>query len=170
VRVVLDTNVFVSAAISTGAPHRVVQAWLDRRPFDVVMCPELLAEVTEVMTERPKLRRWLSLDDARAFVDRLATETVMVDDPASVESTTRDQDDDYLIALARQQEADFLVSGDLDLLCSVLACACACARVGAVRRGRTAGQVACEDHLQGEISWTFVAASGRLRRVQGKND
>ena len=115
-RVVLDTNVFVSAAISTGAPHRVVQAWLDRRPFDVVMCPELLAEVTEVMTERPKLRRWLSLDDARAFVDRLATETVMVDDPASVESMTRDQDDDYLIALARDQEADFLVSGDLDLL------------------------------------------------------
>lgn len=39
------------AAISTGAPHRVVQAWLDRRPFDLVMCPELLAEVTEVMTD-----------------------------------------------------------------------------------------------------------------------
>ena len=68
------------------------------------------------MTERPKLRRWLSLDDARAFVDRLATEAVMVDDPASVESMTRDQDDDYLIALARDQEADFLVSGGLDLL------------------------------------------------------
>lgn len=83
-RVVLDTNVFVSAAISTGAPHRVVQAWLDRRPFDVVMCPELLAEVTEVMTERPKLRRWLSLDDAHAFVVRLATETVMVDTPPAL--------------------------------------------------------------------------------------
>lgn len=56
-RVVLDTNVFVSAAISTGAPHRILQDWLARRPFELIMCPQLLAEVTEVMTERPKLRQ-----------------------------------------------------------------------------------------------------------------
>ncbi|MEO6627840.1 MAG: PIN domain-containing protein [Aquihabitans sp.] len=82
-KVVLDTNVFVSAAISTGPPHRVVQAWLEYRTFDVLMCPQLLAEVTEVMTERPRLRRWLSLDDALVLVDRLTTESAMVANPAS---------------------------------------------------------------------------------------
>ena len=94
----------------------MVQAWLEYRTFDVLMCPQLIAEVTEVMTERPRLRRWLSLDDALVLVDRLTTETAMVANPASVEPTTRDPDDDYLIALAPGHDADFLVSGDLDLL------------------------------------------------------
>ena len=38
-KVVVDANVFVSAAIRTGPPHRIVQAWLERRDFEVVICP-----------------------------------------------------------------------------------------------------------------------------------
>lgn len=115
-RVVLDTNVFVSAAISNGPPHRILQHWLTRRSFELIMCPRLLAEVTEVLTERPKLRRWVSLDDARALLDRLAGETDLVEDPEQIMPTTRDPDDDYLVALARTHRATYIVSGDLDLL------------------------------------------------------
>lgn len=115
-RVVLDTNVFVSAAISNGAPHRILQDWLVRRRFELIMCPQLLAEVTEVLTERPKLRRWISLEDARALLDRLGAEADLVDDPDEIVPTTRDSDDDYLIALARAHNATCIVSGDLDLL------------------------------------------------------
>ncbi len=42
-RAVLDANVFVSAAISTGPPHRVAQRWLEQGEFDVVACPLLIA-------------------------------------------------------------------------------------------------------------------------------
>lgn len=115
-RVVLDTNVFVSAAISDGAPHRILQKWLAHRPFELIICPQLLAEVAEVLTERPKLRRWISLDDARALLDRLGAEADLVDDPDEIGPTTRDSDDDYLIALARGHHATYIVSGDLDLL------------------------------------------------------
>ena len=112
----IDTNVFVSAAISNGVPHRVVQDWLERRPFELVTCPQLLAELNEVLVDRPKLRRWICLDDARAIIDRLGTEATLVDDPAETGPITRDGDDDFLIALAREQHLDFIVSGDLDLL------------------------------------------------------
>ncbi len=47
------------------------------------------------MTERPKLRRWISLDDARALLDRFGTEADLVEDPDEIGPTTRDSDDDY---------------------------------------------------------------------------
>lgn len=115
-RVVLDANVFVSGAISRGPSHRIVQHWLECGDFDVVMCPELLAEVTAVLTERPRLRRWIDPDAARRYVGAIRTIVDLVADPVEVESATRDADDDYLIALARANEADLIVTGDKDLL------------------------------------------------------
>lgn len=114
-RVIFDTNVFVSAAIAQGAPHRVLDSWFGRRSFDLVVCPELLAELTGVLG-RPKLRKWINQDDARVLVNRLASVAEMVDDPAQVLDTTRDPGDDYLVALALEHDVDAIVSGDKDLL------------------------------------------------------
>ena len=106
-RVVVDTNVFVSAAIRTGPPHRIVQAWLERRVFEVVMCPALLGEVQEILTERPRMRRWIDLPVAELYVETIAA----VADPGQVVPLTRDSADDYLIALARIHHAECIVLG-----------------------------------------------------------
>jgi len=37
-RVVLDANVLVSAAISDGPSHRIVQGWLRKQMFELVIC------------------------------------------------------------------------------------------------------------------------------------
>jgi uncharacterized protein len=117
VLVVLDANVFVSAAIQRGASHRIVQAWLiGTASFEVVMCPALLAEIRDVLTTRPRLRKWISLETATLFVDTIGTLVDLVDDPAPIDTETRDPDDDYLIALARENDAELIVSGDKDLL------------------------------------------------------
>ena len=72
-KVVIDANVFVSAAIQRGPSRRIVDAWLAGDSFGVVACPpRLLAEVREVLTKRPRLRRWIELPVAELFVDRLA--------------------------------------------------------------------------------------------------
>jgi putative PIN family toxin of toxin-antitoxin system len=56
VRVVLDANVLVSAAISAaGPPRRIVAAWIDGR-FELVASPLLLEELRDVL-DRPRLRR-----------------------------------------------------------------------------------------------------------------
>ena len=115
-RVVLDANVFVSAAIRSGPSHRIVQRWLQSGSFEVVMCPALLAEIVEVLTGRERLRRWIELGVAERFVDTLRTLVDLVDDPIDVAVATRDRDDDYLVALARAHHADFIVTGDRDLL------------------------------------------------------
>ena len=70
--VVIDANVFVSAAIQRGAPHRIIESWLSgTADFEVLMCPELLGEVREVLTTRPRLRKWVSLETATLFVDTI---------------------------------------------------------------------------------------------------
>ena len=115
-RVVLDANVLVSAAIQRGPSHRIVAAWSERREFDLVICPTLVGEVEDVLTLRPRLRRWIDIDLAREYVDVLRTFDGIVPDPTHSPATTRDAEDDYLVALAREHAADVIVSGDKDLL------------------------------------------------------
>lgn len=116
-KVVLDANVFVSAAIQNGASHRIVQAWLaGGARFDVVMCPELLTEIRDVLTTRPRLRKWVDLDVAVSFVDTIEALVDLVEDPKFIEAETRDSDDDYVVALARENDVEVIVSGDKDLL------------------------------------------------------
>jgi putative PIN family toxin of toxin-antitoxin system len=113
-RAVCDPNVLVSALISaTGAPREIVDAWIEER-FELAICPMLLSELRDVLA-RPKLARWVDQQDAAAYLSGLEKSATMLDDPAVSERISPDPDDDYLVFLARQGEADFLVSGDRHL-------------------------------------------------------
>jgi putative PIN family toxin of toxin-antitoxin system len=113
-RVVIDSNVLISARLSPrGAPGRLLAAWLAGR-FELIVSPELLAELEGVL-ERPKFRRWLTVEEARAFVRTLRTTATLIDDPPPQHHDLRDPDDGYLLTLARAAKADCLVSGDGDL-------------------------------------------------------
>lgn len=79
--------------------------------FELVMCPELLAEVREVLTTRPRLRRWITLEDAEQFVDAIETLADLVDDPVEIGVATRDRDDDYLSG-QQQEQCDRRLDGE----------------------------------------------------------
>lgn len=114
-RVVLDANVLVSAMISTvGPPRQIVDAWVDGR-LELVASPSLLGELREVL-DRPKFRRWVSTATATEFIDGLAQDALIAEDAPALSGLSPDPDDDYLIALARDANADYLVSGDRHLL------------------------------------------------------
>ncbi len=109
-RVVLDANVLISAAISEGPSHRIVQAWLQNQRFELVICDRLLGEVRSALTERRRIRKWSSVDAADLYV------TTLGPDPAPGPALTRDPDDDYVIRLAQAHDVDYIVSGDAYLL------------------------------------------------------
>jgi putative PIN family toxin of toxin-antitoxin system len=115
-RVVLDANVLVSAAISEGPSHRIVQGWLRDQTYELVICDRLLGKVRSVLTGRPRLRKWISVEAAERYVDTLATMADVRPDPAPGPALSRDPDDDYVIHLARVHNAEVIVSGDADLL------------------------------------------------------
>ena len=113
-RVVLDVNVLVSALLSrAGAPGRLLALWLEGA-FELVVSEELLTELGRALAY-PKLRAYISREDAAAFIELLrATASVFVD-PDHPDHISSDQGDDYLLALAKAS-ASILVSGDGHLL------------------------------------------------------
>ena len=116
VRVVIDANVFVSAAIGRGPSTRLVDQWMSgKASFEVIVCPRLIGEIRDVL-DRPRLRKRISAEDAREFVATISALPSQVPDPSEIAVTTRDADDDYLVVLARAHEAVWIVTGDDDLL------------------------------------------------------
>lgn len=114
-RVVIDPNVVVSAAISPkGVTGRLIRLGLAGQ-FRMIVCPMLLDEAREVFG-RPKLRRFVALATALELLVDIEGAAESYPDPRRIEATSRDRDDDYLIALANESDADRLLSGDADLL------------------------------------------------------
>ena len=58
-RVVLDKNIFVSAAIQSGASHRIVQHLIRENSDELIICDEILSEIRDVLISRPRLRKWI---------------------------------------------------------------------------------------------------------------
>jgi putative PIN family toxin of toxin-antitoxin system len=110
-RAVADPNVLVSAAIApNGVCRRLLDAVLESR-LTLVVCPLLLTELRDVLV-RPKFRRYLSVEQAHAFVGLVSLVAEHQADPPSEQQLTPDPDDDYLLALATSAGVDFMVSGD----------------------------------------------------------
>ena len=114
-KVVLDANVLVSAVIAQGASHRIVIRWLEQGDLEVVVCPTLLAEVDDVLN-RPRIQKRIEPELSQRYLATLRRVADVAADPESAAALTRDPDDDYLVALAREHSVDYIVTGDKDLL------------------------------------------------------
>lgn len=114
-RVVIDPNVFISGLIGKPAssPRRIIDALADDE-VQVVATSELLDELQGVL-ERPWLDKYASSVERSVYMARIRTQVEPVDTPPSTPGATRDPDDDYLVAIARSENVDAIVSGDKDL-------------------------------------------------------
>lgn len=116
-KVVLDTNVLVSALLKRDSvPGRLLQAVWDGT-LDLVLSEPLLTELRQVL-DYPKIRRRLVANgiDTELFLELLTFFTIQVD-PAGVKvPRPRDDADEMVLATFLAGEAEWLVSGDEDLL------------------------------------------------------
>ena len=115
-RVVVDTNVLVSALISpAGSPAEIQHAWA-RGDFELVTSPALLNELTKVLSY-PRIQRRLhwTAGQLSDFLKHLRATAIVVT-PAQALVVARDPDDDRVLEAAQAGHADFIVSGDRDLL------------------------------------------------------
>jgi putative PIN family toxin of toxin-antitoxin system len=113
-RLVLDTNVVVSAAIGAGAPTRLIELATEGE-IELVTSAGLLAELAEVLG-REHLRRRLasrrrSSDEVIALYGDIADLVV----PASISPRAPDPDDDEVLGTALAASVDLIVSGDKPL-------------------------------------------------------
>ncbi len=113
-RAVIDTNVIVSGLLrSAGAPAVTLTAGEDHA-FLWITSPPLLAEVERVL-KRPHIRRVLSDERTTKFLTDLIELAIIVD-PTERLDVSRDADDNRVLEAAVAGSADYIVTGDRDLL------------------------------------------------------
>lgn len=109
-RVLLDTNVLVSAVLFGGLPRRLLDAAVQGR-FVLVTGVELLDEFEDVLRDR------FGFDRSAARLVRAETEAVAdLAETRDVPAVSRDPDDDVVLATAVAGAVEVIVTGDEDLL------------------------------------------------------
>ena len=111
-RIVLDTNVFVSGVFFGGHPGSILEAWRDGR-VNVVVSPEIIEEYVRV---GQRLSSRFPGVDLTPALDLLGTSATLVEVSPLAEPVCRDPDDDKFLACAIAAKVGYLVSGDRDLL------------------------------------------------------
>jgi uncharacterized protein len=109
-RVVLDTNIVVSALIApAGRPAAIIRAWLDGK-FALLSCAEHLDELRSTL-EKPRVAKLIKPHQAGRLVNLIKRFAEDVSALPLVERSP-DPEDDFLLALAEAGAADYLVTGD----------------------------------------------------------
>jgi putative PIN family toxin of toxin-antitoxin system len=117
IRALLDTNVIVSGIIKGNSPPgRILEALFEQR-FVGVSSEYVLEEVTRALAyPRISQKYRVSRERAEAVTASLALLLDLVKPTGLAHRLSRDPKDDPLLACAAQGGADYLVTGDNDLL------------------------------------------------------
>ena len=111
-KVVFDTNVLVSAFITEGICSKLLRR-ARRRQFELITCPFILKEFEGVLLNKLAATK----GETRQVLRILAEATSALIQPAQpVSGICRDPDDDSILSCSLAASADYLVTGDSDLL------------------------------------------------------
>lgn len=111
-RIILDTNLWISYLISSRLIK--IDLLLERGKVRLIFSEESLQEFIEVAT-RPKFSKYFSEEDIRELLDLFDYFGELIEVNSVVE-LCRDPKDNFLLALAKDSQADYLITGDKDLL------------------------------------------------------
>lgn len=111
-RVVLDTNVLISAIFFPGAPSRILSAWIAHQ-FDLVVSTEILEEYREVARRIGARFPGVELGPV---LDRIALHALLVVPAQLPDDACADPDDVKFLEAALGSGADCVASGDRALL------------------------------------------------------
>lgn len=109
-RAVLDTNVFVSAALSknpTSPTREIIERW-KRGEFVLLICAQIAEEVAEKLRDRS-----IDADKIESLVEGLARLAEWVEVPhEKIEALLADPDDNVVVACAVNGKANYIVTYD----------------------------------------------------------
>lgn len=111
-KVILDTNLWIS--FLTSKRQKELDALLDSGAITLIFSKELLEEFLEV-SERPKFKRFFKKADIKTLLNQMEIFGKLIPVVSDI-NICRDPKDNFLLNLSVDRKADFLVTGDTDLL------------------------------------------------------
>jgi putative PIN family toxin of toxin-antitoxin system len=113
-RIVLDTNVLVSGSVYPASiPGQILQFWRSGA-LDIVLSRYIVDELARVLPRFPRFQ--FSADETRDLVNSFLFLADIVEPDTFNEPTLRDAADQQILSTLRASNADYLITGDKDLL------------------------------------------------------
>jgi putative PIN family toxin of toxin-antitoxin system len=109
-KVIIDTNILVSAAIRDREPETIIQFIVDNPEFEWIVSSEIMTEYKEVL-QRRKLK--LTEEIQKEWIELLKSVTTVTEVDIEVDFP-RDRKDAKFLACALSASANFLITGDRD--------------------------------------------------------
>ena len=111
-KAVFDTNVLIAAFLTEGVCAKLLIR-ARRRDFDMILCDGILQEFKRVLHKKFAASPH-EMSEALTLLSAAAQDILGLTD--SIVPVCRDSDDDMILACARDAVADYMVTGDEDLL------------------------------------------------------
>lgn len=111
-KIIIDTNIWISFLITKNFDF--LDKFIENRKLTLIFSKELYREFLEVI-DRPKLIKYFQKSDILHLTKIIDKFGILTEITSQVEKC-RDFKDDFLLNLAIDSNADYLVTGDLDLL------------------------------------------------------
>ena len=111
-KIVLDTNVFISGIFFTGPPYQILRAW-QKQDLQIVISLEILDEYYQVGKE---LSAQFPEADLNSVLELVTTKADLIKAALLDEAVCDDPDDDKFFACAISGEVNIIISGDKHLL------------------------------------------------------
>ena len=111
-RIVIDTNIFISFLISDS--YSKLDKFLRENKVRLIFSEELLNEILEVVS-RPKMKKYFTNQDVTNLLDGISEHADLVEVTSEI-NICRDKKDNFLLSLCVDSQANYLLTGDEDLL------------------------------------------------------
>jgi putative PIN family toxin of toxin-antitoxin system len=112
VKAVFDTNVLIAAFLTEGlCSGLLIRA--RKKAFNLVLCDDIIREFEGILIKKFKLTP-LDISEISAIASEAASE--ILHNLSPIPKICRDPNDDMIIACAIDATADYIVTGDEDLL------------------------------------------------------
>lgn len=111
-KLIIDTNVFVSGVFFSGPPFIILDAWRHGR-VSLIISPDILDEYQRV---GERLAAQFQGVDLEPWIELLMLKATLIDAPPLEESICVDPDDDKFLACAIASKTKLIASGDKHLL------------------------------------------------------
>jgi putative PIN family toxin of toxin-antitoxin system len=113
-KIVFDTNVLISALITTGKPKELFNKAAQGQ-IQLIISKSILKEFSQV-AENPRIRKYANEEDVIGFVRVINRVAKIVNVTSQFKAVKEDPDDDIVVRTAFDGKASYIVSGDKHLL------------------------------------------------------
>ena len=111
-KLVLDSNVFVSSFYYAGNPRKVFDRVIDGLD-ELFITDDILAEIVSVMS-RKKFNS--DHDEIKAYINIIESYAIKLPARNTLENVSRDHDDNKILQCGLDGNVDYIITGDNDLL------------------------------------------------------